>query len=287
MYNHMPGGLRAVLPVRRSVRVGRAKMKRDRLHWQLEAAICQYIATGKRPSVRHHLLQKWCKRKHRQSYEDGEMSDDDEAEMVSSRVDMAFSELVPGANASHEEMTALRQLNPNQDLILHLALKLRRQEQKLARLRKHASGRTTPMHIASSAFLRFRTQLGAQMAGQMVGFGEPLQGWSRFVGVRAEDVIWRNLRLWGWERWIRKALSFSGFFFLTLFWAVLATLFSLVATLQSLTTLLPFLEPLNRLPPATIGVIQGIIPQVGLFILLGTIPYLMYCKYGYMMTYIS
>jgi hypothetical protein len=270
IYDKVPGGLRSVLTVRRSVQVGLAKSRRDKLHQQLEKAICHYVTTGVRPQVSRYM---WpFKRRRTTPMESSQSPVIDNSHTTVSEVQVRNEELtitldrpksMPDIAPHPEKAQALskinevtnitttrksdvysesesgensdippgvqhdttqnehNQLDPSHDLIMNLALRLCQQERELEKVRNKANNQSTRFHIASTAFLRFHNQLGAQLAAQAVGFGAPLRGWPRFVGVRAEDVIWRNLRVLRWERWIRKGISFAACFLLTLFWAAL------------------------------------------------------------------
>ncbi|KAI9599153.1 hypothetical protein BDF19DRAFT_116931 [Syncephalis fuscata] len=333
IYSKVPGGLRSVLTVRRSIQVGLAKTRRDKIHQQLEAAICHYVTSGVRPQVKQSFwpfgrhrstpvqpsqpsetnedqingnTDNQPKGKQQQSNQDIEMIDkskfdaaiptDDIKSQVLEKLEETMVKIsdkpnhyaspesgdvsddipVDQRNSAIMNMETGEPLDPSRDLILNLALALCKQERELEKVRTKANNQTTRYHIASTAFIRFRTQLGAQLAAQAVGFGTPLRGWPRFVGVRAEDVLWRNLRVLRWERWIRKGISFSASFFLTLFWAALVTLTSSVATLSSLSGVLPFLKPLLNLPKPILGFIEGIVPQVIIFFLMAFVPYILY-----------
>ncbi|CAG8492683.1 10344_t:CDS:10 [Ambispora gerdemannii] len=90
---------------------------------------------------------------------------------------------------------------------------------------KHA-----PMH---SAFIRFNTQIGAQLASTATI--------PRLLEIAPNDVIWENLNFSTTQRMIRKAISTLVFCGLVLVWA-------------------------------TPGIIQGVLPAVGLAILMAVLP---------------
>ncbi|RKP25127.1 hypothetical protein SYNPS1DRAFT_22866, partial [Syncephalis pseudoplumigaleata] len=255
IYDKVPGGLRSVLTVRRSVQetlahLGRSASMPDIVIHPANTQSLSKISEAIHTSIGH-----------------------DPSAIASSSPESGTTNEAPhrAGDGTDEE-----QLDPTRDLIMHLALQLCQQERELERVRNKANGQHARSHIASTAFLRFRSQLGAQLAAQAVGFGAPLRGWPRFVGVRAEDVLWRNLRVLRWERWIRKGVSFAASFLLTLFWAALVTLTSSVATLSSLSNVLPFLKPFLGLPKPILGVIEGIVPQALIFFLMAFVPYIFY-----------
>lgn len=53
---------------------------------------------------------------------------------------------------------------------------------------------------------------------------------------------------------------------------LLVTFVSSISSLDNLAKILPFLSGVNNLPPAAVGIIQGILPAVALAILMAMLP---------------
>ncbi|CAG8642475.1 274_t:CDS:2 [Acaulospora morrowiae] len=113
----------------------------------------------------------------------------------------------------------------------------------------------------NSAFIQFNTYVGAQLAANLTI--------PRLTDISPEDVIWENLNITRSQRLVRYFISFSISSALILLWAFPVAFVSAVSTLSKLKEVIPFLQPLfDKLPSSVVGIIQGILPAVGLSILM-------------------
>ncbi|CAG8534484.1 7442_t:CDS:2 [Dentiscutata heterogama] len=116
----------------------------------------------------------------------------------------------------------------------------REEIQKLNEEIKEQRHKTDTFKLLNSAFIQFNDYIGAQLAATLTI--------PRLTEISREDVIWENL-------------NFTLVFVAS------------ISTLSELSKIIPFLTPLvNKLPPSAIGFIQGVLPAIGLAILMVFLP---------------
>ncbi|CAG8537706.1 13039_t:CDS:2 [Cetraspora pellucida] len=116
-----------------------------------------------------------------------------------------------------------------------------------------------------SAFIQFNDYVGAQLAATLTI--------PRLTEISREDVIWENLNIPRIQRAFRKVVSTSVTTALIILWIIPVLFVASISTLSQLEKVIPFLTPLvNKLPAAAIGIIQGILPAIGLAILMMNLP---------------
>ncbi|RIB08200.1 hypothetical protein C2G38_1983181 [Gigaspora rosea] len=119
-----------------------------------------------------------------------------------------------------------------------------------------------------SAFIQFNDFVGAQLAATLTI--------PRLTEISREDVIWENLKVTNPSRVIRKIISFSITATLIILWAIPVTFVATISSLSALTTVIPFLQPLvDKLPKSAVGFIEGVLPAIGLALLMVCLPYLL------------
>lgn len=124
----------------------------------------------------------------------------------------------------------------------------------------------------NSAFVRFHNQFAAHSAVQTVVHPQPFRMAPMFVEVSPLDVVWEHLNLDTVTKKIRGIISTIAASALILLWSIPVLFVSSIASLEALIKLLPFLAFLNDLPPAIVGIIQGILPPLFLAILMAVLP---------------
>jgi hypothetical protein len=129
-----------------------------------------------------------------------------------------------------------------------------------------------------AAFIQFNHQLGAHLATQSVIHRRTLTMGPRHLEVHPKDVLWDNLNLDLKLRNIRKVISMVLATCLIVFWSVPVTFVASIAKLDAIVEFAPFLNGIYSLPNVVVGIIQGILPPVGLAILMAVLPIILYSK---------
>jgi hypothetical protein len=126
-----------------------------------------------------------------------------------------------------------------------------------------------------AVFVEFDSLLEAQSAFQSLTHHQPLRMAPRYTGIHPLEVIWGNLRISGWERFIRQTLTISAVVITVIYWSVPV---ALVGTISNINYWIgpdgktPWLGFLNKVPPSIFGVITGLLPTVLLAVLMALLP---------------
>lgn len=75
-----------------------------------------------------------------------------------------------------------------------------------------------PRH--SSAFIEFNQQIAAHMAVQCIIHSRELQMAPRYIQIAPSDVIWENMNIKPYERFVRRGISLSITAIIIMFWAI-------------------------------------------------------------------
>ncbi|KAL0068238.1 phosphate metabolism protein 7 [Marasmius tenuissimus] len=124
----------------------------------------------------------------------------------------------------------------------------------------------------NSAFITFRKQVSAHLAGQVLVHHEPYRMTGKHIDMSPSDIIWSNLGLNPYEMNVRFAISWGLTLGLILLWTFPVAFVGAVSNIHALSTKYSWLHWLNDLPPAVVGIISGILPPVGLAILFMLLP---------------
>ncbi|CAG8452255.1 841_t:CDS:10 [Ambispora leptoticha] len=117
----------------------------------------------------------------------------------------------------------------------------------------------------NSAFIQFNTQTGAQLASTTTI--------PRLLEIAPNDVIWENLNLSATQRMIRKAISKLVVSALVLLWFIPVTFVASISKLDDLKAKIGFVKTIvDALPNSVVGIIQGVLPAIGLAILMALLP---------------
>lgn len=126
--------------------------------------------------------------------------------------------------------------------------------------------------LMSSAFIQFNHQVAAHMACQSLSHHVPQYMSPRHIEVSPDDVVWDNMKISWWQRYLRifgVTVAVGG---LIVGWAFPVALVGLISQIDYLTEVVPWLSWINNLPNSVVGLIQGILPPVGLAILMALLP---------------
>jgi len=126
--------------------------------------------------------------------------------------------------------------------------------------------------LMNSAFIQFNHQVAAHMACQAVSHHIPKQMAPRIVEISPDDVIWDNMSIKWWERYLRTfgvMLLVSG---MVIGWAFPVAFTGLLSQLSYLEGKFTWLAWMSKLPPWIISAVQGILPPLVLAILMALLP---------------
>ena len=126
--------------------------------------------------------------------------------------------------------------------------------------------------LMNSAFIQFNHQVAAHMACQSVSHHIPSQMAPRMVEISPGDVIWNNMSIRWWERYIRTGIVLVVIVGLIIGWAIPVTFTGLLSQLDYLSGAFTWLAWLEKIPKVIRDIIQGILPPALLGLLLFLLP---------------
>lgn len=126
--------------------------------------------------------------------------------------------------------------------------------------------------LMNSAFIQFNHQVAAHMACQSVSHHMPKQMAPRIVEISPDDVIWDNMSIKWWERYLRTFGIITVVIAMVVGWAFPVAFTGLLSQLSYLEGAFTWLAWLGKLPPWFISAIQGILPALFLAILMALLP---------------
>ncbi|CEP20777.1 RSN1 [Cyberlindnera jadinii] len=124
----------------------------------------------------------------------------------------------------------------------------------------------------NSVFVEFGSQYTAQMAYQSVAHHTALHMSPRYIGLEPSDIVWLNMRLFWWERLVRKTGSVAAIVALLIFWSIPVAFVGLISNVTYLTNKLHGLNFIYNLPPALLGLITSMLPTIMLLALMSLLP---------------
>ncbi|KAB8292921.1 hypothetical protein EYC80_007286 [Monilinia laxa] len=135
--------------------------------------------------------------------------------------------------------------------------------------RNHRQGKVKPL---PAAFIEFDTQVNAQSAYQTLSHHRAFHMTPHINGIRPHEIVWESLRMKWWER-IMRGFAIQGFVAcMVIFWSVPCALIGIVSNINFLTTKVPFLHWINKLPSSILGLITGLLPALALTFLMALVP---------------
>ncbi|KAJ5663432.1 hypothetical protein N7507_004163 [Penicillium longicatenatum] len=126
--------------------------------------------------------------------------------------------------------------------------------------------------LMNSAFIQFNHQVAAHMACQAVSHHLPKQMAPRIVEISPDDVIWDNMSMKWWERYLRTFSIVTIVCAMVVGWAFPVAFTGLLSQLSYLEGAFSWLAWLGKLPSWFISAIQGILPALFLAILMALLP---------------
>lgn len=126
--------------------------------------------------------------------------------------------------------------------------------------------------LMNSAFIQFNHQVAAHMACQTVSHHVPKQMAPRIVEISPDDVIWDNMSIKWWERYLRTFGILALVCGMVIGWAFPVAFTGLLSQLSYLEDTFPWLSWIDTLPDWFVSAIQGILPALFLAILMAILP---------------
>ena len=125
--------------------------------------------------------------------------------------------------------------------------------------RSHQTGNAK---FASSAFVEFASQDAAQRAYQLAAKSKKKSMQPRYIDVQPEEIIWKNLSKNYATRKIMMAIATTIVVLLIIFWTPITAFVGAVSNINYLTSKVPFLSFINKIPSSILGVITGLLPTL-------------------------
>ncbi|RDW90593.1 putative DUF221 domain protein [Aspergillus mulundensis] len=126
--------------------------------------------------------------------------------------------------------------------------------------------------LMNSAFIQFNHQVAAHMACQAVSHHVPKQMAPRTVEISPDDVIWDNMSIKWWERYLRTFGIYAIVIGMVIGWAFPVAFTGLLSQLSYLEGAFTWLSWINKMPEWLISAVQGILPPLFLAILMAILP---------------
>lgn len=130
----------------------------------------------------------------------------------------------------------------------------------------------------NSAFIQFHKQVAAHMAVQSVAHHHLKAMTPRYLEVSPGDVLWNNMQMHWWERYIWIAVVWAIVIAASIFFAIPTAFIGTLSHITDLVALAPWLGFLNTNKPGAkfwSGLITGVLPPALLGLLLLLVPILM------------
>lgn len=129
--------------------------------------------------------------------------------------------------------------------------------------------------LMNSAFIQFNHQVAAHMACQSLSHHIPRQMAPRTVEVNPNYVIWDNLTMKWWTRYVRTFGVVAAIVGLIIFWGIPVSFTGALSQVHQLTDDLPWLAWMEDLPGWLLSFIQGVLPPLFLAVLFAVLPILL------------
>ncbi|KIW01863.1 uncharacterized protein PV09_06712 [Verruconis gallopava] len=125
-----------------------------------------------------------------------------------------------------------------------------------------------------AVFVEFDSLREAQAAYQSLTHHRVMMMAPRYTGIHPLDVIWSNLHIKGYERFIRYSATLAVVVALIIFWSIPVAFVGAISNLNYLTNINAFkwLRFINHIPSVILGVVTGLLPVVLLSLLMSLLP---------------
>ncbi|KAL9106110.1 MAG: hypothetical protein Q9227_008810 [Pyrenula ochraceoflavens] len=126
--------------------------------------------------------------------------------------------------------------------------------------------------LMNSAFVQFNHQVAAHMACQSLSHHIPKQMAPRLVEIAPSDVIWDNMSIPWWSRYIRTFFVLLIVAGMVILWAIPVAFTGALSQLHSLAGQYHWLKWLLRAPSVILSILQGVLPAALLALLMFLLP---------------
>jgi hypothetical protein len=127
--------------------------------------------------------------------------------------------------------------------------------------------------LMNSAFIQFNSQVAAHMACQSVSHHMPSHMAPRLVEIAPGDVIWDNMSMKWWERYLRMGFVIAVVVGLVIAWAIPVSFLTSLANLSSIQSRWPnTFGFIGNMPAWLITALQGLLPPAVTAGLLALLP---------------
>ncbi|KAG4275022.1 hypothetical protein FPRO04_14443 [Fusarium proliferatum] len=123
-------------------------------------------------------------------------------------------------------------------------------------------------------FVELSTQYDTQIAFQTATHQRPLQLSSRFIGIKPNEVIWKNLRYPWWQVAIRRYVIYTAITVLIVSWALPVIVVGIIAHVNTIKSR-PGSTWIQNIPQAILCAVSGLLPSIALSILMSSVPVFM------------
>ncbi len=131
---------------------------------------------------------------------------------------------------------------------------------------QHSANQNKCLH---SAFIQLERSIDAHIVCQSIAHFSPFRLSPHYVGNSTSAVVWHNVGLAWWERYVRSILVMGSMTAIIVGWAIPVAFTGFLSQLGALTALLPSLV---HYTPSLLGFLQGLLPQAILIILTIVLP---------------
>ncbi|KAK7513226.1 DUF221 domain-containing protein [Phyllosticta citriasiana] len=154
------------------------------------------------------------------------------------------------------------------DVILYCRLQLLELNKEIAR----DEAQLEKFPLMNSAFIQFNHQAAAHMACQSITHHKPKNMGPRIIEMDPKDVIWDNLSITWWNKYIRTTSVIAIIIGIIITWAIPMAFVGLLSQLDTIANRLTWLHWVANLPRWLKSVIQGVLPPTLQALLLIVLP---------------
>ncbi|KAK8234203.1 hypothetical protein HDK77DRAFT_449689 [Phyllosticta capitalensis] len=154
------------------------------------------------------------------------------------------------------------------DVIIYCRLQLLQLNKEIA----EEEAQLEKFPLMNSAFIQFNHQAAAHMACQSITHHKPKNMGPRIIEMDPKDVIWDNLSMTWWNKYIRTIIVLAIIIGIIITWAIPMAFVGLLSQLDSIANRLKWLHWVANLPRWLKSVIQGVLPPTLQAILLLLLP---------------
>lgn len=126
--------------------------------------------------------------------------------------------------------------------------------------------------VTNSAFIQFNQQIAAHMACQALSHHAPQSMVPRIIEISPDDILWGNMSIRWWDRYLRTFMVFIFSIGLVILYAIPVAITGILSKISTVAIDYQWLWWIRRLPGVVIAVGQGVIPPVLLAVILLLVP---------------